>query len=123
MSVSSIISLRQRYTDRLQVALDVSHVPTSAAARPARGLVDHLLLEALLVENPVVHQFKTHNLGAFFPERCRGRRHGAGQDAADICMMATGGGEEDDVLMTLGVDFWAEHGGDHGDVGQVPEKT
>ena len=45
--------------------------------------------------------------------------HGAGRDAADLRVVPAGGHVEQDVLGVPGERSLPEHGGDHGDVGQV----
>src|SRR6478735_6840242 len=68
------------------------------------------------IENTLVDHLEGLNSGTFLPEFSGVGRHGARDDTADVCVMATVGDEEDDLL---GVLFIIEHRRDGGDVGKM----
>ena len=101
-------------THRLQITLHIPNIPTPRAPWVPCRLLNHVLVQALLVEHAPVHNLEALDLRALLEDVHRGRGHRPGEDAADIGVVAARGGEEDD-LVRGGV----EDGRDDGNVGQV----
>jgi hypothetical protein len=68
-----------------------------------------------LIEHAFFHEFETDNLSTFLENVHRGGGHGSGQNAANVCVMPTRRGKEDDFF-----GFWMENGTDYGDIWEMP---
>jgi hypothetical protein len=83
----------------LVVRLDVFHAPSFRRTGVWGRLVDEPLDEAFVVVRASPDNLEARHLSALLEDGGRSRRHRTGQDAADVRMMTSGGGEEDDVLL------------------------
>lgn len=104
-------------THGLDVALDISVVPTPTASRELCGLVDQQLVQSRLIKGTLRHQLEADDLRSFLRQGDARRRHGSTRDTSDIAMMRSRRGEEDDLVLPA----WrrVEDGRDYGQVGQM----
>jgi hypothetical protein len=101
-----------RKTHRLEIALDIPHVPTAAAARPPRRLLDHPLFKPFPIKHAVIDELERDDLGPLVAQGGGRRRHTAREDPTDIGMMSAGGRKEDNLLLAGGGRGWVKDRGD-----------
>ncbi|KAF3801852.1 hypothetical protein GCG54_00015074 [Colletotrichum gloeosporioides] len=84
----------------------------AGAAVVLGGLLEQQATDFVFVEAALTDQLRRLDGGALLPESGRRRRHGAGEDATDIRVVAARGDVESNLLAV-------ENGRDDGDVGQM----
>jgi hypothetical protein len=110
---SDSTSERQRVPEQPgYLGVRVRQKMTMAGEDRRRGVVDEVLDELVAVVFALVDDLEGHDLGALLEDGLGGRRHGPGEQAANVGMMAAGGGKEDEFALVV-------HGRDQSDVGQV----
>lgn len=61
-------------------------------------VLDHVFVEALLVENAAVYDLETNDLCAFLEDVDRRRGHRTRENATNVRVVPAGSGEEDDLV-------------------------
>lgn len=71
-----------------------------------------------MIEHAFPDDFEADDVSAFFKDGRRSRRHRSRKDAADVGVVSSRGGEENNFIRVI-----VKYGADDGDIGKVPAEV